>query len=381
MVLGALVDAGCPLSRLREGLLSLRLTDWEIQAEKVWKNGMSATWVRVRSGDGQKHRSLDAILELIRSSGLDKATQEMAAGIFRRLGEAEAKVHDVPIEKIHFHEVGAVDSIVDIVGTAIGLNLLRIERFICSALNVGAGTVKTAHGILPVPAPATAELLRGRPTYSSGVICELVTPTGAAIVSTLCAEFGAQPEMTVGAIGYGAGTADLPGQPNVLRVLIGEAAEAGASPGNAEEIAVIEANIDDMNPQIFGYFLEKALGAGALDVFTTSVTMKKSRPGALLTVLCRPEQESEMAKLIFAETTTIGIRTSRARRRVLPREWINVSTQYGEVRVKIARANGKILQVAPEYEDCRKLASEQDVPLQHVLSAALRAFHEKQAGG
>jgi uncharacterized protein (TIGR00299 family) protein len=379
MALGALVDAGCPLEQLREGLGELRLAGWEISAEKVWKNGMSATWVRVKAEDQQKHRSLSTILELIEKSGLGQPVRERAAAIFRRLGEAEAKVHDAPLEKIHFHEVGAMDSILDIVGASIGFEALGIERFACSPLNVGSGTVQTAHGLLPVPAPATAELLRGKPTYSTGVSRELVTPTGAAIVATLCTEFGAQPRMSTAAIGYGAGTADLPGQPNVVRLLVGEAAEAGQGIGT-EEIAVIEANLDDMNPQIYGYVLEKALAAGALDVYTTPVQMKKNRPGTLLTVLCRPEGVDALMKLIFAETTTLGARTYRAERRFLPREWVSVHTDFGNVRIKVSRANGRILHVAPEYEDCRKLAAERDVPLQRVIAEALRAYAEKMPG-
>jgi pyridinium-3,5-bisthiocarboxylic acid mononucleotide nickel chelatase len=386
MVLGALVDAGCPIEELRTGLSGLALSGWDISAEKVWKNGMAATYVRVRTEGQQEHRTLSVILEILEKSSLPAAVREQAAAIFRRLGEAEAKVHDVPLEKVHFHEVGALDAIVDIVGAAIGFQALGIERLACSPLNVGSGTVKTAHGILPVPAPATAELLRGKPTYSSGVERELVTPTGAAIVATLCEEFGPLPRMSVAAIGYGAGTADLPSQPNVVRILLGEAAESGASIGTAEEVAVIEANLDDMNPQIYGYFLEKALAAGALDVYTTPVQMKKNRPGALLTVLCKPENTDVILKLIFAETTTFGARTYRAERRVLPREWVTVETAFGDVRMKVARAplgsgqaNGRILRAAPEYEDCRKLATERDVPLQRVMAEAMRNY-EEQAG-
>jgi pyridinium-3,5-bisthiocarboxylic acid mononucleotide nickel chelatase len=371
------VDAGCPLEELRAGLGGLGVSGWEISAEKVWKNGMAATFMRVRVEEQHKHRPLSAILEILEKSSLAAPVKERAAAIFRRLGEAEAKVHDVPVEKVHFHEVGALDAIVDIVGAAIGFQALGIERFACSALNVGSGTVKTAHGMLPVPAPATAELLRGRPTYSSGVERELVTPTGAAIVATLCEEFGPLPKMSVAAIGYGAATADLPGQPNVMRLLVGETAERGAAIGTAEEVAVIEANLDDMNPQIYGYFLEKALAAGALDVFTTAVQMKKNRPGALLTMLCKPENADALMKLVFAETTTFGVRTYRAERRVLPREWVTVATEFGNVRVKVARANGRILRAAPEYEDCRRLAAERDVPLQRVMAEAIKRYEEE----
>jgi len=326
--------------------------------------------------DQAKHRSLSAILEILQKSQLAPVVRDRAAAVFQKLGEAEARVHDVPLEKIHFHEVGAVDAIVDIVGVSICFHAMGIERFACSALNVGGGTVKMAHGVLPVPAPATANLLQGKPTYSNGVQQELVTPTGAAIVATLCESFGPQPPMSVSAIGYGAGTADLEGQPNVVRILVGEAAEKPVA-GFDEEIAVIEANLDDMNPQIYGYFSEKALGAGALDVYTTPVQMKKNRPGTLLTVLCKPQDTNTLMSLIFAETTTFGARSYRAQRRVLPREWVNVVTDFGDVRIKVSRMNGRILHVAPEYDDCRKLAVEKNVPLQRVITAAMRSYEKK----
>jgi len=373
MTLGALLDAGCDIEQLRAELLGLQVPGWELSAEKVWKNGMAATYARVKTEDQQKHRSLSAILEILQNSQLAPPVRQRAASIFQKLGEAEARVHDVPIEKIHFHEVGAVDAIVDIVGVCIGFHALGIEKFACSPLNVGGGTAKMAHGILPVPAPATANLLQGKPTYSNGVQRELVTPTGAAIVATLCDSFGPQPPMTVSAIGYGAGTADLEGQPNVLRLMVGEAAEKTV-PGYDQEITVIEANLDDMNPQIYGYFQEKALAAGALDVFTTPVQMKKNRPGTLLTVLCQPADAQALMLLIFAETTTFGVRTYSAQRRVLPREFVKVTTSFGEVRVKLSRVNGRILHVSPEYDDCRKLAEEKNVPLQRVINEALRSY-------
>jgi uncharacterized protein (TIGR00299 family) protein len=387
MTLGALVDAGCPVEHLREELSGLRVPGWELTAGKVWKNGMAATYVKVVTEDQSKHRSLSAIMEILQKSQLAPTVRERAAAIFQKLGEAEARVHDVPIEKIHFHEVGAVDAIVDIVGACIGFQALGIEKFACSALNVGGGTAKMAHGILPVPAPATANLLQGKPTYSNGVQKELVTPTGAAIVATLCDSFGPQPAMSVSAIGYGAGTADLEGQPNVVRIMVGEEVRVGKSEtkgaqaeacgtGFDEEIAVIEANLDDMNPQIYGYFLEKGLAAGALDVYTTPVQMKKNRPGTLLTVLCKPQDTNSLMTLIFAETTTFGARTYRAQRRVLPREWVSVATDFGDVRMKVSRVNGRILHVAPEFEDCRRLAAEKDVPLQRVIAEAMRSYEK-----
>jgi pyridinium-3,5-bisthiocarboxylic acid mononucleotide nickel chelatase len=373
MTLGALVDAGCSLETLRDELKELSVPGWTISSEKVWKNGMSATFVKVATEDQTRHRALSAILEILEKSKLTEQVRNNAAAIFRKLGEAEAAVHGVPVEKIHFHEVGAIDAIVDIVGACIGFEALGIEKFACSPLNVGGGTAKMAHGVLPVPAPATAKLLLGKPTYSNGVQKELVTPTGAAIVATLCDWFGPQPAMTISAIGYGAGSADIEGQPNVVRIMVGEAAEK-VVPGFDQEISIIEANLDDMNPQIYGYFLEKALAAGALDVYTTPVQMKKNRPGTLLTLLCKPADINNLMSLVFAETTTLGARTYRAQRRALPRETVNVHTQYGDVHVKLSRVNGSICHVAPEYEDCRKLASEKNVPLQQVINEALRSF-------
>src|ERR1041384_2998321 len=379
MTLGALVDAGCPVEHLRSELGALPLPGWELSAEKVWKNGMAATYVKVETEDQQKHRSLSAILEILRNSQLAPQIRERAAAVFTRLGEAEARVHDVPLEKIHFHEVGAVDAIVDIVGACIGFTFLGIEKFVCSPLNVGGGTAKMAHGVLPVPAPATANLLQGKPTYSNGAQKELVTPTGAAIVATLCESFGPQPPMSVTAIGYGAGTADLEGQPNVVRIMIGEAAEKTV-PGFDEEIAVIEANLDDMNPQIYGYFLEKALAVGALDVYTTPVQMKKNRPGTLLTLLCKPQDAGALISLTFAETTTFGARTYSAQRRTLPRESVTVNTKFGNVRIKLSRVNGNIRHVAPEYADCRKRASEKNVLLHQVRDEAVRPFESSSQG-
>jgi len=376
MTLGALLDAGVSVERLRSDLNGLNLPSWELTAEKVWKNGMAATYAKVRAQDNQTHRSLNTILGLIEKSALAPGVKDRAASIFQKLGEAEAAVHDIPLEKIHFHEVGAIDAIIDIVGACIGFQVLGIESFACSTLNVGGGTAKMAHGVLPVPAPATARLLLGKPTYSNGVQKELVTPTGAAIVGTLCSHFGPQPAMTVNAIGYGAGTSDLEGQPNVLRLMVGEAAEKNAA-AESESIRVLEANLDDMNPQIYGYLLEKALAAGALDVFTTPVQMKKNRPGMLVTILCRPDDESKFHEMLFAETTTLGVRAYTAERRVLARQWDTVHTAFGDVRIKVARLNGHIRQASPEFEDCRKLAEAQNVPLQRVMDEAMRAWSFK----
>jgi pyridinium-3,5-bisthiocarboxylic acid mononucleotide nickel chelatase len=376
MTLGALVDAGCSLDVLRTRLQGLQVPGWEISCEKVWKNGMAATHVKVKTQDMQTHRSLTTIVGILEKSSLDRRVKDRATAIFRKLGEAEAAVHDVPIEKIHFHEVGAVDAIVDIVGSCIGFEELGLEKFACSALNIGGGTAKMAHGVLPVPAPATARLLMGKPTYSNGVQQELVTPTGAAIVSTLCDTFGPQPAMSVNAIGYGAGTVDLETQPNVLRIMVGELAERSTDT-HSGTIRVLEANLDDMNPQIFGYLLEKALAAGALDVFATSVQMKKSRPGTLVTILCKPEDENKFQEMLFAETTTLGVRSHLVERHALPREFVKVATRFGEVRVKLSRDAGRIQHASPEFDDCRKLAEEKNVPLHEVMEQAMLRFEDQ----
>ena len=379
MTLGALVDAGCSIDVLRTKLQGLKVPGWEISSARVWKNGMAATHVRVKTEDTHTHRSLTTILGILHKSNLDTNVKGRASAIFRKLGEAEAAVHDVPIEKIHFHEVGAVDAIVDIVGACIGFQELGFEKFACSALNVGGGTAKMAHGVLPVPAPATARLLLGKPTYSNGVQKELVTPTGAAIVATLCNHFGPQPAMNISAIGYGAGTADLESQPNVLRLMAGDLAET-TTDTHGGTIRVLEANLDDMNPQIFGYLLEKALAAGALDVFATPVQMKKNRPGTLVTVLCKPEDEAKFQEMLFAETTTLGLRSHLVERRALPREFVKVSTRFGEVRVKVSRAAGRVQHASPEFDDCRKLAEEKNVPLHEVMEQAMLRFEEQYKG-
>jgi pyridinium-3,5-bisthiocarboxylic acid mononucleotide nickel chelatase len=265
------------------------------------------------------------------------------------------------------------------VGATIGFEMLGIDEFACSGLDVGGGQVKTAHGLLPVPAPATAELLRGAPTYSSGMQRELVTPTGAAIATTLSTRYGAMPPMTMRAVGYGAGSADNPEKPNVLRLLIGEAASTRVT-GEYKEgapVTVIETNVDDMSPQIYGYFAEKALAAGALDVFSTAAQMKKNRPGLLVTILCEDEKARELVDLVFRETTTIGVRTHEVRRKTLERESVKVETPYGEVRMKIARMNGSILNATPEYEDCQRIAARQDIPLKQVIAAATFEYQKK----
>jgi pyridinium-3,5-bisthiocarboxylic acid mononucleotide nickel chelatase len=334
--------------------------------------------VKVASSEGHHHRGLSIILGRIDKAGLAPRAAERARRIFTRLAKAEAKVHNVPVEEVHFHEVGAVDSIVDIVGAAVGFELLGIDEFACSAMDVGAGQVKTAHGLLPVPAPATAELLHGAPMYTSGVARELVTPTGAAIATTLSSRYAEIPEMTLRAVGYGAGSADFSEKANVLRILIGENATSEAGEHWDAPVSVIETNLDDMSPQIYGYFVEKALAAGALDVFSTAVQMKKNRPGVLLTILCERAHTAKMMDLVFRETTTIGVRTYDVRRKVLDREIVRVDTQFGEVRMKISRMNGSVLNATPEYDDCQRLAAEKGIPLKQVIAAAAFEFQKQK---
>jgi uncharacterized protein (TIGR00299 family) protein len=319
-------------------------------------------------------RGLKEIREIIRGAqGISERAKGTATAIFENLGAAEAKIHHVPIEKVHFHEVGAVDALVDICCAAVGAEALQVEEWICSPLNVGGGTVVCAHGTFPIPAPATLELLKDAPVYSSGPQKELVTPTGAAIAKTLAKRFAEFPSMKVAATGYGAGTRDFPGYPNVLRLTVGESgAEAHAA---AEEaIAVLEASIDDLNPQVFGYVMDRALAEGALDAFGTQLQMKKNRPGMLLTVLAKPSDAERLAKLIFAETSTLGVRIRQEQRRALGRRWVSVQTRWGEVRMKVASLNGSITNYAPEYEDCRKIAGEQHLPLKSVMQEAIRVY-------
>jgi uncharacterized protein (TIGR00299 family) protein len=376
MVLGALVDAGADLRAIEADLRRLGLENWSISAEKVKRGAIFATYVKVESQEDHHHRGLSIILKRIEDARLAPRAAEHAKKIFTRLAEAEAKVHQVPVEQVHFHEVGAVDSIIDIVGAAIGFELLGIDEFACSAFDVGAGQVRTAHGLLPVPAPATAELLRGAPMYSSGISHELVTPTGAAIATTLATRFAEIPEMKLRAIGYGAGSKDLKEQANVLRLLVGEGVMSEAGERWDAPVTVIETNLDDMSPQIYGYFAEKALAAGALDVFSSPVQMKKNRPGMLVTLLSESANVSRLIDLVFRETTTIGVRTYETRRKTLDRELVPVETPFGNVRMKISRMNGSVLNATPEYEDCQRIATERGIPLKQVIASASFEFQK-----
>ena len=375
MILGSLVDAGLPVETLKTALSGLRVDGWDLTPRPVVKCGISGTRMAVTAGDnGGAHRHLSHVRKIVNGSDLPAVVKDKSLAIFARLAEAEARVHGVDMEQVHFHEVGAVDAIVDIVGSVAGLEALNVEAVYCSALHLGTGTVRCAHGVLPVPAPATAELVRGVPVYATGLEGELLTPTGAAILTTLAAGFGPMPTMIPETTGYGAGNADRT-EPNLLRVHIGEIVDASRA-GDTERIAVLETGIDDMNPQLYGHIMDRLLAAGARDVFLVPIQMKKNRPGTLLTVLCDPEQVDAFTGMILQETTTIGIRWRMENRVVADRKRVPVQTPYGEVRVKVASLDGRVVTVSPEYDDCKRLADEGGVPLKAVMAAAQRAGEE-----
>jgi uncharacterized protein (TIGR00299 family) protein len=436
MFLGALVDAGVPASLLERTVAGLDVGA-RLEISRVVRSGISATKVDVwvdgekdlpreeyweqrhshshgQSGHEHEHhghshshagessraepalslskgvsaphehshgrRGLSEIRQIISAATISKSAKKTAIAIFEALGRAEAKIHNTSIDSVHFHEVGAVDAIVDIVCAAVGAEALGVDEIICSSLNVGGGTVNCAHGTFPVPAPATVELLADAPVYSSGIQAELVTPTGAAIVKTLVSRFAAFPEMKMEKSGYGAGTRDFAGHPNVVRLTIGEAISTALATKTASEtITVLEANLDDLNPQVFGYVMDRLFEEGALDAFGMPVQMKKNRPGMLLTVLCKPEDAAKLTQLIFTETTTLGVRRRDEMRQTLARRWEKVGTPWGEVRIKIASMNGTVTNYAPEYEDCRRIAAEHHVPLKTVMQEAARAYLGNQS--
>jgi pyridinium-3,5-bisthiocarboxylic acid mononucleotide nickel chelatase len=396
MVLGALLDAGLPFEGLKQALGSLALDGCDVSARRVVRAGVSATkFVVTENGEpnAHRHRHLAGIYKLIDGSALSPEGRDRAKALFQRLGEAEAAIHDMPVEKVHLHEVGATDSIVDIVGAVYALDWFRADRVVCSPLNVGGGMVKSAHGMIPVPAPATIKLLGDAPIYSGDVQKELVTPTGALIVSSYAVSFGPVPAMRVEQVGYGAGDNDFPSTPNVLRVLIGESVadvanvrlKPDATPAAAvasgfsrtepsTRVVVIECEIDDMNPQIFGVLMERLYAAGALEVFYVPVQMKKNRPGTLLTVVAPPGLRPALSEIIFRESTTIGLRYSEVDRECLVREHVSVETPVGTVRMKLAWRDGKLVNAVPEFEDCAKLAAAHNLPVKDVQALAVKAW-------
>jgi hypothetical protein len=404
MTLGALLDAGLPFDELKRALGSLAVSGFDISATRVLRAGVSATQFVVhehhvpstappapgtqhstqQAAPGTRHdhdhahehahdhphRSLPEIFALIDRSALSATGRDRAKAMFQRLAEVEAAIHQMPVERVHLHEVGALDSIIDIVGAVFALEWFDADRIVASALNVGGGMVNSAHGHFPVPAPATVKLLGDAPMYGGAIQKELVTPTGALIVSSYATSFGAIPPMAVERIGYGAGSHDFPSTPNVLRVLVGRAADERG----AERVTVLECEIDDMNPQIFGIVMDRLYAAGALDVFYVPVQMKKNRPGTLLTVIAPPERRSALADIIFRETTTIGLRHSEVDRECLQREIVSVETPIGAVRFKIARRDGRIVNAVPEFDDCARLAAANNLSVKEVQALAVKAY-------
>ena len=406
MILGALLDAGLPLDDLRGSLGSLTLDRDAVWTERVTRAGVSATKFHVRGEasssdpahdhgsanghdhgagrthgqpaelehphqhDHAEHRTLAEIFRLIERAVLSAPAKERARGLFSQLAEAEAAIHGTPADKVHLHEVGALDSIVDIVGTVYALEALGIDRIVASPLNVGSGSIRSAHGLYPVPAPATTRLLQGAPIYTGPQGGELVTPTGALLVTGYADSFGPLPPMRLDRVGYGAGTRDNHDTPNVLRVLIGESDESRP----ARSVVVIEAEIDDMNPQIFGTLMHRLMADGALDVYYTSIQMKKNRPGTLLSIIAPPVTRERLTTTVFRETTTIGIRYREMERECLERESLAVETPLGPVRVKIARRHGELMNASPEFEDCARVAAAHNIPVKDVQAAAVKAF-------
>ena len=376
MILGALIDCGLSPRSLREELAKLDLPHVRLRVRKVLKGGIAATRVLVEGKDETHgHRNLRELLRIVNRSRLDREIKERTSEVFHRIASAEGKIHRKPDEEVHFHEIGGLDSVVDITGAVWGFRQLGIERLYVSRVNVGGGFVKCEHGILPVPAPATVALMLGRPIYSSGVERELLTPTGAGLLTSLGSEFGWMPLMEVERVGYGAGRDELP-HPNVLRLMIGRPLD----PLGQERVAVIETNIDDMNPQIYDYLIEKLLAMGVLDVFLTPILMKKSRPATLLTVICPSDRRSAVTGFILRETTTLGLRWREEERAKADREMIRLDTKYGKIHFKMARWGGRMTNLSPEYEDCKRLASEKRVPLKAVFDEARRVATTKIEG-
>src|SRR5262245_16965295 len=367
MTVGALVDAGASFEELRVQLARLNVPGYELTSEKVTKQGIAGTKFHVHVYDpGTQHRRLRDIETILRGSALASHIQDRSLEVFTRLAKAEAAIHHTTIAQVHFHEVGAIDSIVDITGAVIGLDLLGVQRILASAVNVGSGFVRAAHGVLPVPGPATAELLKGAPTYARGYDGELTTPTGAALLATLAERFGPLPHLQVGKIGYGAGSKDLPHAPNLLRVFIGE----DGTRGDADVITVLEANLDDMNPEWFEYAQEQLFAQGALDVFYTPIFMKKNRPATKLTVLCETGKVNAAIDTLFHHTSTFGVRTYEVRRQKLARFSQTVHTPFGPIAVKVGQWRDQVVQISPEYESCRQAARQYGVPLKTIYQVA-----------
>jgi len=384
MTLGALVDAGVELSGLRQQLRGLPVTDWEITAEKVSKAGIEATKVTVTATASDRatdhhvhhqHASYTELRDLIAAADLPPDVVNSSLEVLDNIAQAEASVHGVALEDVHFHELAGIDTLIDIVGSVMGLRMLGVEKLYCSALPVSHGFVDTAHGRLPVPPPAVAELFKGYPTVPVDINEETVTPTGAALATTLCEQVGTFPPMTVVQVGYGAGSKDFPGRPNVLRLWVGQSA-GGDKSLIVDEVVTIEANIDDMNPELHPHVVGQVFAAGALDVWLTPIQMKKGRPAVKISALATAADAEAVASAILRESTTFGVRLTRSQRRCLNRETVTVTTRFGQLSAKVGYLDGRVVTVAPEYEDCLAAAHKHDVPVKAVYSAALAAADE-----
>ncbi len=369
MILGSLIDAGLNPNELREQLKKLHLRNISLNVKKVLKAGIAGTQVVVEGKHEKKHsRSLKELLQIIDRSQLEEELKEQSKKIFERIASVEAKIHRRQKEEIHFHEIGGLDSVVDIVGAVWGIKAIGVERLYVSRINVGGGFIKCEHGLLPVPAPATLALLKGKPIYSSGIERELLTPTGAALLTSLGSEFGKMPKMKVMKIGYGAGKDDLP-HPNLLRLIIGE----GDSIVKEEKVRVVETNIDDMNPQFYDYLMERLFALEVQEVFLTPILMKKNRPATLLTVICSEETFPKITDFLIRETTTLGLRWREEERSCAERKILSLSTKYGTVRFKMATWNGKVVNFSPEYEDCKRLALSKKISLKEIFEEAKKS--------
>ena len=378
MTLAALIDAGLDIAELSSAIDQLGLPDVSLRVSEVDRHGFRAVKINVEHPEQHAHRHLSDIVALIDQSGISETARSHAKAIFGRLAEAEAKVHGSSIEKVHFHEVGAIDSIVDIVGVAIGLDLLNIGEIHCSPVPTGTGTIQIAHGLVSVPAPATAELLQGIPLRESDIELEMTTPTGAAIVAALASQFGPLPAMSIESIGYGAGTADLPSQPNILRILIGDSQRvSGVDSRRTETVVLLETNLDDVSPEVIGHCRETLFAAGGLDVFTLPLQMKKGRCGTLLSVISRPSDADRLEMILFNETATLGIRRQTIFRSILPRDAHTVSTEFGAISGKRFVTPDQEVHFTPEFESCRAIAESKRLPIAKVYSAAREAFRQQ----
>jgi len=375
MILGALIDAGVPAEKLTEMLAGLKLDEFELIATPTEKNGFQATKVDIQVGDQPPERHLKDILEVIRNSSLPTSIQNRAIRIFQKIASVEAGIHNKSVDQIHLHELGGTDTIVDVTGALLALEFLGVSHIYASPIPLGSGFIKGAHGQIPLPAPATMGLLEGLPVRSTEIKAELITPTGAALLAELVKDFSPPPEMKVEAVGYGAGTRDLP-IPNLLRVMIGETTETGNQ--SREQLILLESNLDDLNPEIYPYVMESLFNAGALDVCLVPVQMKKNRPGTQIQVLVEVHKAEDMREILFQETSTLGIRQTQVDRYSLTRNIQEISTSFGIVRIKVAGEGTKFQKASPEYEDCQKLARENDIPLQQVYQEAVKAYYEQK---